>query len=94
MNQIGGMVPNEMDYILDMAGIEDDAVKIKETFGVRHHDQLDHMTDRRIQEQTTDKSLVRKALNYMNQTQVTTQTYKFKVFSNETKDVTLNYNHF
>ena len=95
MNQIGGVFLRSADFddMMGMAGIAEDADKIKETFGVEHHSQLDNMTDPKIQKQTTDKSLLRKASNYINQTQVTTQTYNFKVFSNEIKDVTLNYNH-
>jgi hypothetical protein len=95
MNQIGGVFFGEADLenMMDMAGIEEDAAKIKETFGIKYHPQLDKIYNSEVQKQTTDKSLLRKASNYINQTQVATKKYKFKVFSNETKDVELNYNH-
>ena len=95
MNQIGGAFFGEADLenMMDMAGIEEDAAKIKEKIGIKSHVQLDRITNHKVQQEQVDDNLFQKAFNYIKQTQVATKKYKFKVFSNETKDVELNYNH-
>ena len=91
MNQIGGMLGEQWyDDMLDMAGIEEDAAKIKETIGT--HRQLDNITNTKVQQEKVDPHLSLAASNYINQKQVTTQKYNFKVFSTENKDVKLHYN--
>jgi len=91
MNQIGGMLGEQWyDDMLDMSGIVEDAAKIKDTIGT--HRQLDDITNTTVQQEKIDPHLSLAASNYINQKQVTTQQYNFKVFSTENKDVKLHYN--
>ena len=98
MNQIGGAMTfeTELDDMMNMAGfgIETDAAKIVEVLDITSPSQLDNIKDATVQQEIVDPTLSSVASTYINKSQAQLhQTYKFKVFSSETKDVELKYNH-